>query len=128
MYSINKMFRFIKKIIVSAMMFVGCGSLKCVSMNDQECKIISAIKNINSNEPLFYSYSALVNKCGGNCNYINNPNFKLCVPDVAKDVNNKVFNLMLKTSQTLHVTWCETCACKWRLDPSVYNVKLRWNK
>ena len=80
--------------------------------------------NINSNEPIFYPYSVLVNKCSGNCNDINNPNVKLCVPDVTKDVNMKVFNLMLRTNQTCRH---ETCACKWSLHPSVCNVKQRWN-
>ena len=56
------MLRFIKKIIVSAMMFIGCDSLKCVSINDQKCKTIPAMMNINSNEPIFYPYSVLVNK------------------------------------------------------------------
>ena len=45
------------------MMFFGCNvsgvnSLnavpKCISMNNQECKIRPEIININSNEPLFY--------------------------------------------------------------------------
>ena len=68
--------------------------LKCVSMSNQECKIRPAIRNINSNEPLFYSYSVLVNKCSGSCNDVNNPYAKLCVPEVVKDMNIEVFNLM----------------------------------
>ena len=34
---------------------------------------------------------------------------------------------MLITNQTRHVTYHETCACKWSLHPSVCNVKQRWN-
>ena len=34
-------------------------------MSNQECKVRPAIVNINSNEPLFYPYSILVNKCSG---------------------------------------------------------------
>ena len=57
------MFRFIKQIFVSAMILFGCNvsganSLnaiaKCISMNNQECKIRPELININSNEPLFY--------------------------------------------------------------------------
>ena len=62
------MFRFIKKMFIAAMMFVGCGTLKYVSMSGQECKIRPVIMNINSNESLFHLYSVLVNKCGGSCN------------------------------------------------------------
>ena len=54
----NKMFRFVKRIFVSAMMFFGCSlssvnPLECVSINNQECKVRPEIVNINSNEPIF---------------------------------------------------------------------------
>ena len=50
------MFRFIKKVFVAAMTFFGCyvpnvNPLKCVLMNNQECKIRPQIMNISSNEP-----------------------------------------------------------------------------
>ena len=82
------------------MTFVGCGALissnllKCVSMNSQECKVRAAMVNINSNELSLYPYSALVNKCSGRCNDINNRCTKFCVPDFVKDMNIKVFNLV----------------------------------
>ena len=62
-------------------------------MNNQKCKIRSEIININSNEPSFYPYSIKINKCSCSCNSINNPYPKLCVPDVVKNINIKVFNL-----------------------------------
>ena len=37
-------------------------SLKCISMNNQECKARPEVICIDSNEPLFYPYSILVNK------------------------------------------------------------------
>ena len=61
-------------------------------MGNQECKIRPAMANINSNEPLFYPYSVLVNKCSDNCNYINNPCNKSCVPDVVKNINIKTLS------------------------------------
>ena len=33
------MFEFIKKCFFKAMTFFSCNALKCVSMNNQECKI-----------------------------------------------------------------------------------------
>ena len=60
----------------------GANTLKCVSMNNQECKIRSEIINVSSNEPLFYLYSIKINKCKGSCNSINDTYAKLCVPDV----------------------------------------------
>ena len=109
------------------MTFVDCGALissnplKCVSVSNLECKIKLAMVNINSNEPLFYPYSVLVNKFSGTCNNINNPYTKLCVPDVVKDKNIKVFNLVSRINETHYVSWHKTCACKCRLDASVSN-------
>ena len=45
------MFAVINKMFIAAMTFVGCGTLKCVSMSDQECKVRAAIMNVNSSEP-----------------------------------------------------------------------------
>ena len=92
------MLTFIKKICFTAMAIFSCNALKSVSMNNQEFKIRAEIININSNEPLFYPYSIFVNKRSGNCNNINNPYAKLCVPDVVKNMNTKAFNLMSRTN------------------------------
>ena len=96
---------------------------KCISMNNQECKIKPETININSNEPLFYPYSIKVNKCSGSSNNINDPSSKLCVPGIVKNINIKVFNLMPRTNETRHIKWHETCKCKCRLDASVCTNK-----
>ena len=44
------MFGFIKQIFVEAMSFFSCSVLKCVSMNNEECKIRPDIINASSNE------------------------------------------------------------------------------
>ena len=46
-------------------------------MSNQGCKTRPEIININSNEPLFFPYSILVNKRSGSCNNINDPYAKL---------------------------------------------------
>ena len=60
----------IKSKFFTVMTFFSCiilniNPLKCVSMNNQDCKIRSQIINSNSNEPLFYPYSVEINKCSG---------------------------------------------------------------
>ena len=70
------------------------GALNCVSMNNRKCKVRRKIADINSSSPMFYPCSIKVNKCSGNCNNINDPYAKICVPDTVKDLNVKVFNLM----------------------------------
>ena len=88
------MFGLFKKCFFTAMTFFSCNASKCVSMNNQECKISPEMIYVNSNEPLFYLYSININKCSGSCNNINDPYSKLCVPDVVKNINAKLFNLM----------------------------------
>ena len=127
------MFEFAKKIFISAMMFFGCNlsnvsSLKCVSMNNQECKVRPEIANVNSDQPICFRFSIETSKCSGSCGNINDPYAKLCVPDVVKNIDLKVFNLMSRTHETRHAEWHDTCKCKCRLDRSVCNNKQRWNE
>ena len=72
-------------------------------MNNQEFKIRPEIININSNETLFYPYIVKINKCSGSCNNINDPYAKLCVLDIIKNINIKVFNLMSRTNETKYI-------------------------
>ena len=96
-------------------------------MNNQACKVRPEIINVNSNEPVFYPFSIKTSKCSGICNNINDTYAKICVPNIIKDLNAKVFNLMSRTNETRHMKWHETCKSKYRLDASVCNNKQRWN-
>ena len=81
-------------------------------MVNKECKVRPETLNINSNEPSFFAYSILVNKCSDSCKNINDPSVKSCVPDVVKDMNFKVFNVISKINETKHLSWHETSTCK----------------
>ena len=83
----------------TTIMFFGCNlssinPLKCVSMNNQEFKVRPEIVNVNSDELVFFPFSIKTSKCSGSCNNINDPYAKLCVSDVLKNINIKLFNLM----------------------------------
>ena len=52
---------------------------------------------------MFYPFSIKVNKCNGNCNNINDPYARICVPDSVKKLNVKVFTLMTLTNETRHI-------------------------
>ena len=122
------MFGFVEQIFISTMMFFSsnileANSLKYVSMSNQECKIRPEIISINGNKLLFDHYSVKINKCSGSYNNINDPFAKLCLPDVVKNINLKVFNLMSRTNETKYIKLHETCKCKCRLDASVCNNK-----
>ena len=51
----------------------------------------------------------------------------MCVPDVAKNLNVKVFNLESGTNETRRIEWHGTCKCKCRFGHSICNNKQRWN-
>ena len=104
-----KIFRFIKKVFLLGLTilsnFTKVTSLNCISMKNQQYKTRPQVININSNKPIFYPFSIKINKFSGNCNNINNPYAKICVPDVIKDLNVKVLNLMSRTNETGFIKW-----------------------
>ena len=83
---------------------------------------------MNSNGPSFYHYSVKISKCSGIYNNINDPYPKLCVPDLVRNMNVNVFNLISRTKKTKYIKWHETCKCKCRLDASVCNNKQKLNE
>ena len=127
------MFGFIKKASLvgltdlSYVNLLSTNQLSCISMDNQKCKVRLEIINDNSDEPVFYLFSIKTSKCSGSCHNINDPYAKMCVPDVVRNLNLKVFNLMSRTNETRHIKWLESCKCKCRLDASVCNNKQRWN-
>ena len=79
-----KIFSFVKKVLVLGLTVLPSsitGALNCVSINNQKYKVRPKIVDVNSNSPMFYPFSLKVNKCSGNCNNINDPYPKICIPD-----------------------------------------------
>ena len=120
-----QIFRLIKKVFFLGLTILSnfTNALDCISMKNRECKVRPEIISINSNNPMFYPFSIKVNKCSGNCNDINDPYVRICVPDVIKDVNVKVFNLIPRTNETRFIEWHEQCKCTCRLDAIICNNK-----
>ena len=123
------------KFLFNVLTSVGLGllpikvnSLKCMSMNNQKCMNRPKIMDLNPNEPVFFPYSIKINKCSGSCNNINDPFARLCVPDIVKTINVKVFNLMSRINETRQIVWHETCKCICRLTKAICNSKKIWNK
>ena len=115
------MLRFLKKAITMMTTFFNisyANSLECISMNNQECKARPKIIDVNNDEAVFYPYSIKVN----------DPYAKLCVPDIIKNINVKVFNQMLRINETRQITWHETCKCVCRLTSAVCNSMKIWNE
>ena len=77
---------------------------------------------------MFFPFSIETSKCSGSCNNINYLYAEICVPDVVKNLNVKVFNLMSRTNETRHTEWHETCKCECTFGTNICNNKQRWNK
>ena len=125
-----RIFSFVKKFFVLGLTVLSkfTNALECVSIKNQASIVRPEIININSNNPIFYPFSVKINKCSGNCNNINDPYARICVPDTVKNLNVKVFNLMSRTNETRSIKWHETCKCICRLNEIICNNKQRWNK
>ena len=107
--------------------FKNANSLSCISMSNQPCKARPEIVNVNSDNPIFYPFSIKTSKFSGNCNNINDPYARICVPNVVKNLNVKVFNLISRINETRPIKWHETSKCECRLDAIFCNNKQRWN-
>ena len=126
-----KIFGFVKKVFFIGLTilsdFTNAISLSCISMKNQECKTRPQVINVNSNNPIFYPFSIKISKCSGNCNNINDPYARICVPDIIKKLNVKIFNLMSRTNEIKFIEWHERCKCQCRLYAIFCNNKQRWN-
>ena len=99
-----KIFRFVKIVFFVGLTilssFAAANLLGCISMSNQECKTRPQVVNVNGDEPVFFPFSIKMSKCSGSCNNINYPYAKICVPDVVKNLNVKVFNIISRTNET----------------------------
>ena len=121
-----KMFSFVKKVFVLGLTVLSSsitGALNCISLKNQECKVRPEIVDVSSINPIFYPFSVKINRCSRNCNSINDPYARICVPDVVKNLNVKVFNLMPRTNETKSIKPHETCKCICRLSKIICNNK-----
>ena len=91
----------------------ACQDLKYLTLNE------------GVGEALFYPYNVFVNKCSGSCNMFDNPMAKLCVPNIIKRINVKVYNFLKMLNETRNVLWHESCKCICKL--SICNNKQIWN-
>lgn len=57
--------------------------MECVSVSSQPFQPRNIIVAVNSNEPIYYSFSVSVNKCSGSCNTTDDSYGRICVPNKA---------------------------------------------
>ena len=75
-----------------------------------------------------FPYKIKVDKCVGSCNGVENPYFKVYLPDVVKNISVKYFDLISRKNVLRNVSFHKRCKCGSLLDEKVCNNKQKWNK
>ena len=77
-------------------------ALECLSVINQECKPRPKILDVNEGigEALLYPYNVQANKCSGSCNTLDNSMSRICVPNIIKNVDIKVYNFLMRLNDT----------------------------
>ena len=103
-------------------------ALECVSVINQKCMSRTKIIETNADELVFFPYSIKINKCSGSCNDPKNPFDRLRVPDIVKNINVAVYNLMTRINETKNIVWYETCKCICQSNKEVCNSRQVFNE
>ena len=126
------MFGIIIKAFISTLAFFShnillTNSLKCYSLNNQECKIRPKTISANNKVPIFYPYKIKINRCVGSCNTIGDPYGKACFANDIENIGIKVFNLLSQNNETINIEKHKSCECKCKLNKDARNNKQIWN-
>ena len=102
-----KMFGLIKKVAILVLITIAQAK-DCFMLKDQKC---GAKKVIIDNDYVTYPYKINVNRFIGSCNDVDNPYFKVCLPDVVKNISLKVFDMMSQRNELKNMSFHESCKC-----------------
>ena len=76
----------------------GSNHTKCISLSNQKCMAQPALINLHPNEYSqefhYYPFVVKLDRCGGNCNTLNDLSNKVCAPNKTEDFNLSVFNMI----------------------------------
>ena len=89
-------------------------------LKNQECEVRKVIVN---SDYMTFPYKIKVDKCAGSCNDVNNPYFKVCSPDIVKNISVKLFDLFSQQNKFGNITFHESCKCGCLLDEKVCDNK-----
>ena len=114
------MFGSIKKGLILILSTILTVLPNCLLLKNQECGVR---KVIIDNDYMTFPYKIGVNRCVGSCNDVENPYFKVCLPDIVRNITVKVFDLISQQSKFRNITFHESCKCGCLLDEKVCNNK-----
>ena len=114
------MFSLIKKGLILVLMSVSSAMSNCILLKDQKCGVRKAIID---NDYMSFPYKIKVDKCVGSCNDKDNPYFKVCIPDIAKNISVKVFDVKSQKNVLRNVSFHKDCKSGCLLDEKACNKK-----
>ena len=118
------MFGFIKKVII-LILPTPLVSGYCLLLKNQECKVRKVIVD---NGFMTFPYKIGVNRCIGSLNDVDNPYFRVCLPDYVKNISVKSFDLISKKNVLKNISFYQSRKCGCLLDEKVCNNLLEWKK
>ena len=99
--------------------------LDCFLLKNKECKVR---KVIIDNGYMTFPCKIKFDKCIVSCNDKDNPYYKICLPDIIKNVIIKGFDLLSQKNVLRNIPFHKSCKCGCLLDEKVCNNKQKWNK
>ena len=75
-----------------------------------------------------FPYKIGVNRCVGSFNDVENPYYKVCLPDVVKNISVKSFDLISKRHVLKNISFHQSCKCGCLLDETICSNKQKWNE
>ena len=108
------------KIVLILIMSIPLISGYCLLLKNQKC---SVRKVIVGNDYMTFPYKIGVDRCIGGCSDVENPYFKVCLPDSVKNISVKCFHLISKKNVLKNISFHQICKCDCLLDEKVCNNK-----
>ena len=75
-----------------------------------------------------FPYKIKVDRCVGSCNDVDSPCFKVCLPDIVKNISVKVFELISQRNGFKKIEFHKSYKCDCLLNETVCNDQQKWNK
>ena len=109
----------------------GSNHTNCVSLSNQKCLIQPTLFNWHPNqysqEFLYYPFGALLDRCVGDCNTLNDLSNNVCIPNKTEYLNLSMFIMITGVNESKVLTKGLSYECKRRFDGKKCNSDQWWN-
>ena len=117
----------IKKIFIEWItdLFNGSNHAKCVLLSNQKFITQPTLINLHPNEYSqifhYYQFSVKLDRCGKNCNTLNDLSNKVCVPKKIEVLDLSLLNIITKVHESNTLTKHILCEYKCKFDGKKFN-------